>query len=52
VERRRYNQAVKIFNSHIRRIPGRLFAAMQGLSKAPYFEVKEEAKQVPKVSFE
>ena len=52
VERRRYNQAVKIFNSHIRRIPGRLFASIQGLTKAPYFKVKEEAKQVPKVSFE
>jgi len=51
VERKRYNETVRRFNSHIRRIPGKFFAALQGLTSAPYFEIKEEAKEVPKVSF-
>ncbi|MCD6460974.1 LemA family protein [bacterium] len=51
VERKRYNESVKRFNAHIRRIPGKFFAALQGLTAATYFEVKEEAKEVPKVSF-
>ncbi|MDP3980245.1 MAG: LemA family protein [Chlamydiota bacterium] len=51
VERKRYNDSVRIFNAHIRRIPGSFFAGMMGLSKMPYFEVSEEAKNVPKVEF-
>ncbi|HIE54555.1 MAG TPA: LemA family protein, partial [Chromatiaceae bacterium] len=35
----------------IRRIPGRFFAALMGTEKAPYFEMEESAKEVPKVSF-
>ena len=51
VERRRYNLAVKTFNAYIRKIPGKFFASMQGLTPATYFEVSKEAKSVPKVSF-
>ena len=51
VERRRYNNAVRAFNAHIRRIPGSFFASIKGLSKRPYFEVEEEAKETPKVEF-
>lgn len=51
VERRRYNESVRELNSYIRRIPGRLYASIMGISQRPYFEVKEEAKQAPKVSF-
>ncbi len=51
VERRRYNETVKLFNAHIRRIPGSFFAEMKGLSKAAYFDVPKEAQAVPKVDF-
>ncbi len=51
VERRRYNETVKLFNAHIRRIPGSFFASMKGLTKAPYFEVPKEKQAVPQVEF-
>jgi len=52
VERRRYNETVKSFNAHIRRIPGSFFASVKGLTKAAYFEVPKEAQALPQVSFE
>lgn len=52
VERRRYNESVKALNAHIRMIPGSFFAGLRGIEKAAYFEVSEEAKAVPEVSFE
>ena len=51
VERRRYNEIVKIFNKYIRRIPGSIFAAIKGLSKAEYFDVPKEAQKVPEINF-
>jgi len=52
VERRRYNQAVRIFNTYKRTVFGSLFASMRGLTKAAeYFEAEEAAKEVPKVEF-
>ncbi len=51
VERRRYNEAVKRFNTYIRRIPGRFYAPWVGAEQLPYFEIDEGAKQAPKVSF-
>lgn len=51
VERRRYNESVKELNSYIRRIPGRFYAKIMGIGPRPYFEVKDEAKEAPKVSF-
>ncbi|MCB1195344.1 LemA family protein [bacterium] len=51
VERKRYNETVRDFNTSIRKIPGRFYAALLGVQPAPYYEVEEGAKQVPKVSF-
>lgn len=51
VERRRFNEAVRTFNAHIRRIPGNFFAEIKKLSPKPYYEVSESAKAVPKVEF-
>lgn len=51
VERRRYNEAVKIFNIKIRSFPANLLAGMFGFSKAAFFEVPESAKATPKVKF-
>lgn len=52
VERMRYNEDVKIFNSYIRTVFGSFFASMRQLNKpAVYFEIKDEAKTVPVVKF-
>ena len=49
VERRRYNEIVRLFNSTRRKIPYTFFAAE--FPAAPYFEAEEGAKQAPKVKF-
>ena len=52
VERRRYNQQVKIFNSYIRSVFGSIFARLRGLDKpAIYFKAAKGAKKVPQVKF-
>jgi len=52
VERRRYNDAVMIYNTTIRRIPGSLFAALFGFERRTPFEADSGAKTAPQVSFE
>ena len=51
VERRRFNEAVKAFNTRIRRFPTNLVAGMFGFEKAVFFEVPKENQEAPKVSF-
>ena len=51
VERRRYNETVKIFNIKIRRFPTNMIAGMFGFEKATFFEVSEERQEAPKVKF-
>ncbi len=53
VQRMRYNDSVRIFNTYIRTFPGSIFAGMRGLSSpAVYFEAGEETRKVPEVKFE
>ena len=52
VERRRYNESVKVYNVKIRSFPANILAGMYGFSKATFFEVPAEAKVTPKVKFE
>jgi len=51
VERRRYNERVREFNTAIRRFPGNLVAASMGFGAYPYYEVPAEKKEVPQVTF-
>lgn len=51
VERRRYNEAVRAFNTHIRQFPTNLVAGLFGFEKAEFFEVPEEAQAAPEVKF-
>lgn len=51
VERKRYNDAVKILNTFTRRLLGRLYAGLAGVEKAEYFEITDEARTAPKVDF-
>lgn len=52
VERDRYNEVVKKYNSTIRRFPSNIFAGMFGFEKRPYFEATEGAENAPKVDFD
>lgn len=51
VERRKFNEAAKSYNTTIRRFPGNIFAALFGFESKPYFEAEESASQPPKVEF-
>jgi LemA protein len=52
VERKRYNDAVRAFNTYIREVFGSFFAKRRGLTEAaPYFEAAPEATEVPEVKF-
>ncbi len=52
VERQRYNDVARIYNTSVRQFPASLVAAMGGFSAdAVYFEAKREAKEAPKVDF-
>ncbi len=51
VERRRFNEIVKIYNVKVRRFPTNLMAGMFGFEKATFFQTPEAEKEVPKVKF-
>jgi LemA protein len=51
VERMRYNQQVQTYNVQIKSFPTNLYAAAFNFKDAPYYEIQESAKQVPKVDF-
>ena len=51
VERMRYNEKVQEYNTSRRQFPANLTAKLFGFKEYPFFQVPEEAKQVPKVNF-
>ncbi len=51
VERRRFNEIVKVFNQYIRMFPNSFFASMFGFERANLFEADEGAETAPKVKF-
>ena len=51
VERRRFNDLTRDFNTAIRRFPGNIIAGMFGFEKRPYFEAEAGAEQAPDVEF-
>lgn len=51
VERRRFNELVRDYNTIIKRVPGRFFAGMFGFSERAFFESAEGAQQAPEVEF-
>jgi LemA protein len=50
-ERMRYNDAVRIFNTSIKRFPAAFFARLFGFREREYFEAGPEAQQAPQVRF-
>ncbi|MBW2033648.1 MAG: LemA family protein [Deltaproteobacteria bacterium] len=51
VERRRFNESVRVFNTKIRTFPTNMIAGMFGFEKATFFEVPKERQEAPKVKF-
>jgi LemA protein len=51
VARKRYNDAVRQFNTRIRMFPTAIVANQLGFDAKEYFEVSEEAQEVPEVEF-
>lgn len=51
VERRRFNETVKVYNIKIRTFPTNIIAGMFGFEKATFFEVPKERQEAPKVKF-
>jgi len=51
VERRRYNEAVRVYNTRIRSFPTNIIAGMFGFEKAAFFQVPKERQEAPKVKF-
>ena len=51
VERQRFNEAARAYNTMIRQFPKNIFAGMFGFEKKPYFEADQTAKTAPKVEF-
>lgn len=51
VERMKFNESVKDFNTYIRRFPQTMLAGMYGFDKKGYFEATAGAEKVPEVKF-
>jgi len=51
VERRKFNEATRQYNTYIRKFPKNIVAGIFGFDKKAYFEAEEKAKEVPKVEF-
>jgi LemA protein len=50
-ERMRYNEAVRVYNTHIKSFPANFIAGFFGFKEKDYFEAEAGAKEVPKVKF-
>ena len=51
VERQKFNESAKEYNTQIRHFPANILAGMFGFDRKPYFEAKEGADEAPKVEF-
>ena len=51
VERRKFNESARVYNTSIRRFPKNIVASMFGFEKRPYFEAEEGSEKAPEVKF-
>ncbi len=51
VERRKFNEAARRYNTLIKKFPKNLFANMFGFEPKPYFKAQEGTETAPKVEF-
>lgn len=51
VERRKFNESARSYNTYIKLFPKNMLASMFGFEKKPYFEAQKGAETAPKVEF-
>jgi LemA protein len=51
VERMRYSEAVRDYNTRLRLFPGSIVASVRGFKEKAYFEATPGAQEAPKVKF-
>ncbi len=51
VERQRFNEQVKTYNTYIKQFPRMIIANLSGFREKPYFEASSGAETAPKVEF-
>jgi LemA protein len=51
VERRRFNEVARSYNTEIRRFPANLVASFSGFAARPYFQADSGASRAPTVDF-
>lgn len=51
VERRKFNETARGYNTAIRKFPRNIVAGMFGFEKHPYFEAEEGSEKAPEVKF-
>jgi len=51
VERRKFNEVARSYNTYIRRFPQSFIAGMYGFQSKPYFKAEEGAEKAPEVKF-
>jgi len=51
VERKKFNEKVREYNTYIKKFPNNLFAGMFGFDKKPYFKAEQGASKAPEVKF-
>ncbi len=51
VERKRFNEAARNYNTNIKQFPKMFLAQAYGFTEKPYFEAEKGAETVPKVKF-
>ncbi len=51
VERRKFNEIARVYNTNIRRFPKNIVAGLFGFEKRPYFEAQEGSGKAPEVKF-
>ncbi len=51
VERKRFNEEARLYNTSLRRFPQNIIAGITGFTPKPYFESDESSKKAPTVEF-
>ncbi len=51
VERQKFNETAKVYNTNIRKFPNNIFAGIFGFEKKGYFEAQEGTEKAPEVNF-
>ena len=51
VERMKFNETARAFNTYIRKFPKNIYASIFGFEKRAYFEATEGAEKAPEVQF-